>query len=152
MKKITFSQISNFLQNKTIAVAGASRDEKSFGHEVVNHLKALNYKVLSINPAYEFSQPNENKYISLAEIDGNNFGLLIVTPKEQTTEVLKTAVEKGIKQIWIQQMSELPEIMAFTLPEDVNLIYKQCIFMFTKPEGVHKFHYTIKKILGRIPK
>lgn len=152
MNKVKFSQISRFLENDKIAVVGASREPKSFGYQVVNHLKSLNYSVPCINQAYENSSPEEGKYISIDEIDGNNYGLLIVTPKKQTFDVLKKALEKGIKDIWIQQMSETPEVMAYTFPQEVNLITNQCIFMFTKPKGVHKFHYTIKKIFGKLPK
>lgn len=151
MNKATLSQINSFLANEIIAVAGASRNEKSFGYEVVAHLKNLNYKVLSINPAFENSEPEQDKFTSLTEVPGNNFGLLIVTPKEHTLQVLQQAISKGIKHIWIQQMSETPEVMTYSIPYEANLVYKQCIFMFTKPAGVHKFHYTIKKIFRKLP-
>jgi predicted CoA-binding protein len=113
---------------------------------VVEHLKNLNYKVLSINHAYENSEPERDKFISIAEIPGNNFRLLIVTPKDHTLKVLQKAIPKEIKHIWIQQMSETPELMAYFIPYEANLVYKHCVFMFTKPAGVYKFHYTIKKI------
>jgi predicted CoA-binding protein len=123
MNKVTLSQINSFLANEIIAVAGASRNEKSFGYKVVAHLKNLNYKVFSINSAYDSSVPYQDKYTSLAEISGNNFGLLIVTPKEQTLQVLQQAIAKGVKHIWIQQMSETPEIMNYSIPYESNIVF-----------------------------
>ncbi len=152
MKKVTFSQISAFLENPVIAVAGASRQEKSFGVEVVNHLKSLNYKVICINPAYEMNFPEDNRYQSLEDVPGNNFSLLIATPKTETEKVLKSAIDKKVNNVWIQQMSETPEALALGEASDINFIYKECIFMFSKPEGIHKFHYTIKKIFRKIPR
>lgn len=137
MEKITLSQISKFLENTTIAVAGASRDSKSFGSEVVEQLKSLNYKVLIINPAFDTAVPAEQKFTTLNEIEGNNFGLLIVTLKSETEQVLQTALAKGVRHIWIQQMSETPEILAMKPEAEVNLIYGKCIFMFTQPHVVH---------------
>lgn len=48
-------------------------------------------------------------------------------------------------------MSETLEVMAYSIPYEANLVYKQCIYMFTNPAGEHKFHYTIKIILQKLP-
>ena len=78
--------------------------------------------------------------------------LLIMTKKDQTVGVVRLAIEKGIKHIWIQQMSETPEALGLLSNTDVNLISKQCILMFHKPHGIHKFHRNIKKFFGGMPK
>jgi len=70
----------------------------------------------------------------------------------QTTSVIQQAIEKGIGNIWIQQKSETPEALELCRKNNINLIHNHCIFMFSQPEGLHKFHYGMKKFFGTIPR
>jgi predicted CoA-binding protein len=149
MKTITLYQIETFLNCKTIAIAGASRNAKSFSAQVAVHLKKLGYSLFLINPNFE---QTEQKLISISNLPEGINNLLIITPKNQTESVLKQAIDKGIKNIWIQQTSDTPEAITLGLENNINLIYRQCIFMFTQPTGIHKFHYGLKKFFGSVPK
>ena len=152
MQLISFQNIDRFLNCKVIAVAGASRKEKTFSASVVEHLRNKGYTVLSLNPNYVKNNSNPNEFRSVSELPLEVKNLLILTNPVQTLSVVKSAIERGIKDIWIQQKSETPEVIALCSEHKVNLIYNHCIFMFTQPEGMHKFHYKLKKFFGRIPK
>ena len=78
--------------------------------------------------------------------------LLVMTPKPQTAGVVKEARAKGIKNIWIQQMSDTPEAILALEGSGINVITKECIMMFHNPTGIHKFHRGLKKFFGRLPK
>ena len=54
--------------------------------------------------------------------------------------------------IWIQQSSESGEALKELEGTDINYISGQCILMYYKPHGVHKFHLALKKLFGRYPK
>ncbi len=78
--------------------------------------------------------------------------LLIVTPKNQTDNVLRQAIHKGIKYIWVQQMSETRETVSLAQEYDREIIHKKCIFMFAEPVvGVHKIHRFLAGLFGRLP-
>lgn len=149
MKTITSHQIETFLNCKTIAIAGASRNAQSFSAQVATHLKKLGYNLFLINPNFEQAEEKITSINALSQ-DVNN--LLIITPKSQTEAVLKQAIDKGIKNIWIQQTADTPEAIKLGLESNINLIYGQCIFMFTQPTGIHKFHYQLKKLFGGLPR
>jgi uncharacterized protein len=152
MQLISIQNIDKFLNCKLIAVAGASRKEKSFSASAIAHLRAIGYTVLSINPNFIENNTNRNEFKSVSDLPKGVNNLLVLTNPAQSLSVVKSAVESGIKNIWVQQKSETPEIIDLCSARKVNLIYNQCIFMFSQPEGMHKFHYRLKKLFGGIPK
>ena len=152
MQLISFQNIDRFLNCKVIAVAGASRKEKSFSASVNSHLWAKGYKVLRINPNFVTNNKRKNEFKSVSDLPDGVNSLLVLTNPAQTLSVVKAAINHGIKNIWIQQKSETPEAIAFCRANKVNLICNHCIFMFTHPDGIHKFHYNLKKFFGGIPK
>ena len=72
--------------------------------------------------------------------------------KELLIGIEEAAKEKGIKNIWIQQMSESEEALRELEGTDINYIHGKCIMMFSEPDGMHKFHRGIIKFFGRLPK
>ena len=150
--KTSRKAIENFLSSKKLAIAGVSRDPKKFGHSVFTDLKKKGYEVFPINPAAE-QIDGFDCFRSVNELPSDVRNLLIFTAKDKTLGILKEAVGKGINNIWIQQMSDTPEALEYAKDKPINLVAKQCIFMWTEPvSGVHKFHKTIKKIFGALPK
>jgi heterodisulfide reductase subunit B len=50
-------------------------------------------------------------------------------------------------------MSETEETLKIAQENDTEIIHHKCIFMFAEPvSGLHKFHRTINKIIGKMPK
>lgn len=152
MQVVSLQQINRFIDGKNIAIAGASRKEKSFSADVAKHLAALNYKLWYINPNYETNEPENSKLQSISQLPDDVKHLLVLTPAVETETVVRQALDKGINNIWIQQTSETSAAIELALSEKVNLNHHQCIFMFTKPTGIHKFHHTIKRIFRTLPK
>ena len=146
------ANIERFLAAKKMAIAGVSKDPKKFGHVVYQELKERGYEVYPINPTTD-SMDGIPCYSSVGALPAGIDHLLVLTRKPQTPGVIKDAVERGIKNIWIQQMSETPETLALINDKDINFIHKQCILMFVEPvAGVHKFHRVVKKFFGLLPK
>jgi predicted CoA-binding protein len=57
----------------------------------------------------------------------------------------------GIKDLWVQQGAETRSAIDEFKKEEINLISKECIMMFRKPNSVHSFHRFLKKIFGELP-
>ncbi len=152
MEKVTRQEIDSFLNCTTIAVAGASRKEKSFSASAIAHLKEKGYTVLSVNPNFTENNPEKNEYRLLADIPEGVDHLLVLTAPAHTTDVIRQAIEKGIGNIWIQQKSDTPEALDLCRKQNINLVTNHCIFMFSHPEGFHKFHYGMKKFFGTVPR
>ncbi|MGE5427003.1 MAG: CoA-binding protein [Methylococcaceae bacterium] len=152
MELISKHTIDHFLDCKTIAIAGASRDEKSFSAQVAKQLSKIGYNLWYINPQFEADEAVNNRVKSVAMLPEDVNHLLVLTPKAQTELVLHQAIAKGIKDVWIQQQSETPQALQLAQQNQLNTVHHQCIFMFTEPEGIHKFHRGIKRFFGTLPK
>ena len=145
-------QILAFFEKKKIAIAGVSRDPKKFSTLVFRELKEKGFDVYPINPNVDTIH-GFTCYQSVSELPVDVASLLLVTPKAQTLDLLKEAVSKGFRNIWIQQMSETQDTIAYAKSQNLNLITKQCILMYAEPvKGFHKFHRTVKQIFGLLPK
>ncbi|HAF29609.1 MAG TPA: hypothetical protein DCG75_11220 [Bacteroidales bacterium] len=144
--------IEEFLAPKKMAIAGVSANTKKFGYAIFNELKQKGYDICPINPKLD-ELKGIKCYKSVADIPGEYEKLFIVTPKSSTDEILKQAAKKGIKHIWIQQTANTKESATIAKENNIDLIEKECIFMFANPvNSIHKFHKTIWKIFGLLPK
>jgi uncharacterized protein len=147
----TLSQINEFLDAQPIAVAGVSRNPKKFGYTAFKELKDKGMKVIPVNPSAE-EILGEKSYPSVKSLPSEVKGLIILTKKDQTAALVKEAKEKGIKQIWIQQMADSKEALAELAESDINYITGECILMHYKANGIHKFHRAINRFFGKFPR
>src|SRR5690606_18418784 len=135
-----------------IAIAGVSRNPKKFGHIVLKELVDRGFDVYPVNPDADTIR-GHRCYHSVTDLPDDVKHLLIVTPKHQTHAVADDAVSKGIKMVWIQQMSDSPEAIKILSDAGIPYISGKCILMFADPvKGPHKFHRFLVKITGRFPK
>lgn len=152
MELISKQTIDHFLECKSMAIAGASRDEKSFSAQVARQLGKLGYDLWYVNPRFEPQEAQDQRVQSVAMLPAHVSHLLVITPKAQTESVVQQAVAQGIKSLWIQQYSETPKALELARQNGIEPVHHQCIFMFTQPEGIHRFHHRVKKLFGSLPK
>lgn len=149
--KASRRDIESFLSSKKIAIAGVSRDSKKFGHTVFKELSLKGFDVYPINPNAS-SLGGTPCFQSISALPSDVRNLLILTPKAQTTGLVKEAVSTGMSGIWIQQMSETSEAIQIAEENKINLISKQCILMWAEPvKSIHRFHRNLKKLFGMLP-
>lgn len=152
MEFISKQRIDHFLDCQSMAIVGASRNEKSFSAQVAKHLNELGYNLWYVNPGFEPQEAQNRRLRSVAMLPDHVNHLLVLTPKKQTQSIVQQAIDKGIKDLWIQQQSETPEALQLSREHNLNTVHHQCIFMFTEPTGIHKFHHRVKKFFGTLPK
>jgi len=150
--KTSKQYINQFLEPKKLALAGVSRDPKKFGNMVYKELKDRGFEVYPINP--NIDQINGDKcFKAVNDLPAEVRHLLVITPKIQTLDTVREAVAKGIENFWIQQYSETKEALDFLKDKPVKLVTRECIFMWLEPvKGIHKFHRTVRKLFGLLPK
>jgi hypothetical protein len=147
----TLKQINEFIDSQPIALVGVSRNPKKFGHAAFKELHEKGMNIVPVNPeADEIMGQKVFRNVSLLPPDVG--GIIIMTKKDRTAAVIREAKEKGIKQIWIQQMADSKEAIEELKDSGINYITGECILMYYKPHSFHKFHAGIKKFFGRFPK
>jgi uncharacterized protein len=143
----TRETINLFLDSKKFAIAGVSRNTKKFGHIVYKTLKDKGYNVFPVNPNADLFDGNIC-YRSIEDLPADVKNLLVLTHKRDTETVIKKAIAKGIKNIWVQQGCETENAIQIASDSDINLVSKACILMYTEPKGFHKFHRAIARWTG----
>jgi len=147
----SLKQIEDFIAAQPVAMVGVSRNPKKFGQMAFKELKGNGLNVIPVNPsAGEIL--GERAYPDVNSLPSDVRGIIVMTKKDQTAAVVRDAKARGIKNIWIQQSSDSKEAVSELIGSDINYITGECILMYNKPKGVHKFHRAIKKFFGSYPK
>jgi uncharacterized protein len=147
----SLKQITEFLDSQPLALAGVSRNPKKFGYAAFRELKEKGMNIIPVNPEAD-TILGSKAYPNLKELPAGVKGVIIMTGKTKTTSVVREAIDAGIKQIWIQQMSDSKEAVDILKSSGINYITGECILMHYKPGGMHKFHRAINRFFGRFPK
>lgn len=148
---VSLRQIEEFLASEPIAMVGVSRNPKKFGFTAFRELKEKGMDIIPVNP-FASTVHGVKVYPDINSLPDSVKGIIIVTKKDQTTGIVRQAKAKGIKQIWIQQMSDSKEALKELEDSDINYITGQCILMHYKPHSIHKFHGRLKRFFKRFPK
>jgi predicted CoA-binding protein len=147
----SLNQINQFIESQPIALVGVSRNPKKFGYAAFKELKEKGMKIIPVNPeAAEIM--GETVYKNVSSLPDEVKGIIVMTRKEKTASVVKEALSKGIKEIWIQQMADSKEALGELKDSGANYITGECILMHYKPHGIHKFHAGLKKFFRMFPK
>jgi predicted CoA-binding protein len=147
----SLKQITEFIESQPIAMAGVSRNPKKFGYAAFKELKEKGMNILPVNPLAE-TILGVKSYPSLKDLPSDVKGVIVMTGKMTAASVVREALDAGIKQIWIQQMSDSPEANELLKSSGINYITGECILMHYKPGSIHKFHRAINRFFGRFPK
>ncbi|GAB4539979.1 MAG: CoA-binding protein [Anaerolineae bacterium] len=143
--------VQDFLAQRTLAVVGASRDDKKFGNKVYKDLIRKGYQTYPVNPhAGEIEgQPCYPDLKSLPELVD---GVVFVVPPAQTEQMVREAAGLGIVRVWMQQGSESEEAIRFAEEQGMSVVAGECILMFAEPaEFYHRLHRWVWGLLGRLP-
>ncbi len=148
----SLESINRFFEKKSIAVVGVSRNPTKFTHKVFTELSKKGYDMYPVNP-------NANEimgvkcYHNIMDLPNQVDSVLIATPKEATDLALQQSIKKDISNIWIQQSSETNNSQKIAKDGQKDVIMGKCIFMFAEPvKGVHKFHRSVLRVFGQLPK
>ncbi len=101
----TQEKIETFLAGKRFAVVGASRDRSKYGNKVLRVYQQNKRDVVPVNPKADELEGLQ-AYPDLASIPGTIDAVSIITPPPVTERVVSEAIERGIKNIWMQPGAE----------------------------------------------
>jgi uncharacterized protein len=148
----TKQDIDGFLQEKTLAIVGLSRDPKSFSSMVNKELKAKGYRVIPVNPKAE-SIDGQKCFPNLTSLPEKVGGVILLTPPAETEKVVREAVAAGIGKIWIQQGAQSEAAVSFCRDNNLAAVTGKCIMMFAEPvASFHAFHRWFARLFGQVPR
>lgn len=112
----------------TIAVVGATDDPHKYGSVIYRDLKRKGYEVFAVNPNRD-TVDGDPAYSSLGALPSEPTIVNIVVPPAATLKVLRSALDQGLTNVWIQPGAESPEVMTFLTEHDFNYLANACIMV-----------------------
>lgn len=151
-QKVGLDAIKAFMGQKHIAVVGVSAKSTKFGNSIFKELKSKNYQLYPVHPTLGQFE-GVSCYQTIAALPDEVTALIICTKPENAITLVKAAVEKNIRHLWLQQGAQTDEAVQYAHDHNLNLIHRECVLMFAEPAAfIHKFHRSVNKLFGLYPK
>lgn len=153
MSKSTVSkeQVKAFVDTKTLALVGASRNGKKFGNTLLKELRAKGYTVY---PVHHEAQEIDGVrcYPTLAELPEKVGGVVLAVKPSASEQLLHAVQEAGISRVWLQQGAESEQAIQYCERNGMDVVHGHCLLMFADPvNSVHRVHRWFANIFGKLP-
>lgn len=113
--------IDQFLNGSPHAVVGASANRGKYGNKVLRAYMQHGREVIAVNP-HEDVIEGLAAVTSLEAIGRRVHGISIITPPAVTTGIVRSAIQLGIKNIWMQPGAESDKAVAEAQDAGLNVI------------------------------
>nr|WP_314903672.1 CoA-binding protein [uncultured Campylobacter sp.] len=111
---------------KNIAVVGLSPDESKPSNEVAKFLIERGFNVFPVYPKFD-EILGRKVYRNLTQIDENIDIAVMFRKGEFASELVKDAVKKGVKTLWLQLGITNDEAGAVARENGINFVQDKCI-------------------------
>ena len=114
-------QIQQFLAADAFGVVGASTNRQKYGNKVLRCYLQNGRKAIPVNP----NEPEIEGVpcaATIIDLPQDAVSISMITPPAVTMKLVPLALEKGIKNIWMQPGAEHPDAVALCRERGINVI------------------------------
>ena len=122
------SEIKQILSMKNVAVVGMSRDPNKDAHHVPKYLIENGYNVIPVNPTAE-EILGRKCYKSLLDVPDKIDIVDVFRPSEHVPPIVKDAITKGAKVIWMQLGISNNEAAQEASKHGIKVVYNRCMLV-----------------------
>lgn len=119
-------EIREILKLKKVAVVGISRDPNKAAHQVPKYLLEHGYDIIPINPSAD-QILGKRCYKSLEEVDEDIDIVDIFRPSDQVMDVVREAIKKKPKVIWMQLGIRNDEAAREAEEHSIKVVQDRCM-------------------------
>jgi uncharacterized protein len=145
--------IDAFLEAKEIAVAGASAKKGNWGLALMKELRKKGYAVYAVNPKYVEIE-DFKCYDTVKDLPPSVENVILAVNPQRAFEIIGQVPESNIRRVWLNQGvgdgAFSAEGLELLKEKKVEYVYGFCPMMFFG-KGLHKFHFWMRKNLGKVP-
>jgi len=114
-------KIDTFLAANAFGVIGASTNRAKYGNKVLRCYLQNGRTAIPVNPRASTIEGVESA-ASVDELPDGVDSISVITPPKITLQVVEDAIEKGIKNIWMQPGAESAEAIKLGEENGLNII------------------------------
>ena len=120
------SEIREILSMKNVAVVGMSKNPEKDAHQIPKYLMNSGYNVIPVNPTAD-EILGKKCYKNLREIPGNVDIVDVFRPSEDMPPIVKDAIAKGVKVVWMQLGISNEEATREASEKGIRVVYNRCM-------------------------
>lgn len=124
--KHTDDQIHDFLSMRKVAVIGMSKHSSKAAHYVPKYLSENGYNIIPVNPTTD-EILGKRCYDSVSEIGEEVDIVDIFRPSNQVLTVIRDAIKKKPKVIWLQEGIHNSEAEELARKEGIDVVFNRCM-------------------------
>jgi predicted CoA-binding protein len=113
-------------ETTTIAVVGASEDERKPSHTIPRYLQAVGFRIIPVNPKGG-EILGEKVYPTLGDIPEPVDVVDVFRPSDETPDIARQAVAIGAKVLWLQQGISSEEAERFASEGGLKVVMDRCM-------------------------
>jgi hypothetical protein len=115
-----------YADTKTIAVVGASADERKPSHNIPAYLQSQGYRIIPVSPkgGEIFGEP---VFKTLTDVDVPVDVVDVFRPSEETSDIARDAVAIGAKVLWLQAGIESDEAASIAREGGLQVVMDKCM-------------------------
>lgn len=114
-------RIDIFLDAKVYGVVGASADRHKYGNKVLRCYLQNGYQAIPVNPK-EKEIEGVPCVATVLDLPEEVTSISIITPPSVTEKVVDLAIQKGIRNIWMQPGAESSAAVSKCREHNINVI------------------------------
>lgn len=122
----TDEQIRKFYSLKNIAVIGISKNPEKAAHYVPKYLAEKGYNIIPVNPTTD-KILDKKCYREIAEVPDSIDIVDVFRPSEEVLPVVREAVKKNPKVIWLQEGIHNSEAEDLARKAGIEVVFNRCI-------------------------
>ena len=114
-------QIEQFLASPAFGVVGASTNPQKYGNKVLRCYLQNGKKAIPVNP----NEPEIEGIpcaATISDLPPDVLSISMITPPAVTAKLVPLALEKGIRNIWMQPGAEHPDAVELCRAQGINII------------------------------
>lgn len=120
------SEIREILSMKNVAVVGMSKNPEKDAHQIPKYLMNSGYNVIPVNPTAD-EILGKKCYKNLREIPSNIDIVDVFRPSEDVPPIVKDAIAKGVKVVWMQLGISNEEATKEASEKGIKVVYNRCM-------------------------
>lgn len=120
--------IRKMLEMKNWVVVGANPNPAKYGNKIYNKLKKFNYNVTPVNPVYDQVEGVKTEK-SLKDVKTPIDCISVVVSPKRSMQVVKDALEMGLKYIWFQPGTFDEEVIDYAENNGMEVVFHACVLV-----------------------
>jgi hypothetical protein len=120
------SEIREILSMKNVAVVGMSKNPEKDAYQIPRYLMNNGYNVIPVNPTAD-EILGKKCYKNLREVPENVDIVDVFRPSEDVPPVVKDAIAKGVKVVWMQLGISNEEAAKEASEKGIKVVYNRCM-------------------------